>query len=265
MIAFDLATTTRIVRPTEDQFDSVFLRFSFEDLSDELFSNIEIDFTRNSSGAKCPAKSNRRNPEMFFSIIKAYAMLRFMQREHHQVGGGPYIFATLDDFHNAARLFKFLNGDGGGQETKLTRREAEIMGAINKLGDVEFTISQLQEVTKLSYNIIYRVLHCYQGREQTYSGLLEKCPEISYVDRTVVMDEEIGRSLRRRVHAFQFNRELYILWSAGGRSGFGPVTVMTMTDLATLQPLTTPLQQMLQPAKPAKTVLKHQTGLIMIK
>jgi len=162
------------------------------------------------------AKSNRRNPEMFFSMIKAHAMLRFMQRERHTVGGGSYIFANLDDFYNAARLFGLLNTDGGGQETKLTRREAEIMAAINRRGDVEFTISQLQEVTKLSYNIIYRALHGYQGRGQIYSGLLEKCPAISYVDRTVVMDEEIGRSVRRRVHAFQFNRELYLLWSAGG-------------------------------------------------
>ena len=57
MIAFDLATTTRIVWPTEDQFDSVFLCFIFEDLGNELFSIIEINFTRNSSVAKCPTKS----------------------------------------------------------------------------------------------------------------------------------------------------------------------------------------------------------------
>ncbi|MEI6840609.1 MAG: hypothetical protein WCK53_05050, partial [Methanomicrobiales archaeon] len=161
-------------------------------------------------------KSNRRNPEMFFSMIKAYAMLRFMQRKRHQVGGGSYIFATLDDFHQAARLFGLLNSDGGGQETKLTRKEADIMAAIDKRGDIEFTISQLQEDTKHSYNSIYRALHGYQGRGQTYSGLLDKCPAISYVDRTVVMDEEIGRSVRRRVHAFQFNREIYLLWSSGG-------------------------------------------------
>ena len=57
VIAFDLATATRIVRPTEDQFDSVFMCFIFEDLGNELFSIIEINFTRNSSVAKCPTKS----------------------------------------------------------------------------------------------------------------------------------------------------------------------------------------------------------------
>ena len=57
MIAFDLAATSRIVRTTEDKFNSIFLCFSFEDLDDELFSIIEINFTRNSSVAKCPTKS----------------------------------------------------------------------------------------------------------------------------------------------------------------------------------------------------------------
>jgi hypothetical protein len=45
-MAFDLASTTRIVRAAEDQFDSVFLHFNFEDPGDELFSVIEINFTR---------------------------------------------------------------------------------------------------------------------------------------------------------------------------------------------------------------------------
>jgi hypothetical protein len=161
-------------------------------------------------------KSNRRNPEMFFSMIKAYAMLRFMQREQHQVGGGSYIFATLDDFHNAAQLFGLLNSDGGGQETKLTRREADLMAVIYKRGDIEFTIPQLQQETKLSYNIIHRCLHGHNTYGKTYSGLLDKCPAISFVDRTVVMDEEIGRSVRRRAHAYQFNIEIYRFWSSGG-------------------------------------------------
>ena len=57
VIAFDLATTTQIVRPTEDQFNSGFLCFIFKDLGDELFLIIEVNFKRNSSGAKSPSKS----------------------------------------------------------------------------------------------------------------------------------------------------------------------------------------------------------------
>jgi hypothetical protein len=57
VIAFDLATTPRVVRPAEDQFDPVFLCFSFENIGYKLFSIIEIDFMRNPSGAECLAKS----------------------------------------------------------------------------------------------------------------------------------------------------------------------------------------------------------------
>jgi hypothetical protein len=56
VIAFDLATTAWIVWPAEDQFDTVFLRFRFEDFGDKLFSVIEVNFTRDSSGAERPAK-----------------------------------------------------------------------------------------------------------------------------------------------------------------------------------------------------------------
>jgi hypothetical protein len=37
VIAFDLTTATRIVWPTEDQFDSLFLSFRFERFGDKCF------------------------------------------------------------------------------------------------------------------------------------------------------------------------------------------------------------------------------------
>jgi hypothetical protein len=163
-------------------------------------------------------KTNRRNPEMFYSLIKAHTMLFFMQRERCTIdGGGSYTLATLDDFYAAARLFTLLNGTGGGQETKLTRCESELLTAVNQGKDCEFTIQQLQEKLNRSYNAIYSTLHGNRSRDKTYSGLLDKCPAVSFTDRTVVMDEEIGRSVRRRTHAYQFNYELYRLWSSGGQ------------------------------------------------
>ena len=60
VIAFDLAATFRVVRPAENQFDPVFMCFSFEDFEDKLFSIIEIDFTRKLSVAECPVKSVNR-------------------------------------------------------------------------------------------------------------------------------------------------------------------------------------------------------------
>ncbi|MEI6842325.1 MAG: hypothetical protein WCK53_13745, partial [Methanomicrobiales archaeon] len=163
------------------------------------------------------SKANRRNPEMFYSLIKAHALLFSMQRERFPLEtGGSYIVATLEDFYAAAILFGQLNGSVGGQETKLTRREAEMLVVISKRGDVEFTIQQLQEATNLSYQSVHRALQGYNCRGQTYSGLLDKCPAISFTDRTVVSEDDTGRSVRRRSHAYQFNFDVYRLWSAGG-------------------------------------------------
>ena len=60
VIAFDLAATLWVVWSTKDQFDSVFLGFSFEDFGDKLFSIIEINFARDPSGAECPTESINR-------------------------------------------------------------------------------------------------------------------------------------------------------------------------------------------------------------
>lgn len=130
---------------------------------------------------------------------------------------------TLEDFYAAAQLFSFLNGTFGGKETRLTRQEADLLNAMNQHCDVEFTILQMQEKTTLSYNEINQALHDYKSRGLTYSGLLDQCPAISFIDRTVVMDEETGRSIRRRTYAYQLNREMYRLWSSGGAIWLKPV------------------------------------------
>ena len=57
VITFDLAATFWVVWSAKDQFDSVFLCFSFENFGDKLFSIIDINFTWDSSGAECPAES----------------------------------------------------------------------------------------------------------------------------------------------------------------------------------------------------------------
>ncbi|MCX6690646.1 MAG: hypothetical protein NTW33_01015, partial [Methanoregula sp.] len=77
-------------------------------------------------------------------------------------------------------------------------------------------IQQLQFATNLSYNAIYRALHGYQSRGQTYSGLLDKCPAIGYTDRTIVCDDADGRSVRRRSHAYLFTLATYRIWCTGG-------------------------------------------------
>jgi len=161
--------------------------------------------------------ANRRNPEMLLDLIKAHALLRCLQREEATAeDGSPCIVATRQDFTDAVRLYDHLNGTAGGQETKLTKVEASVLDVIARAGWPEFTVQQLQQVTGRSSSSIRKVLHGYVSKGYTYSGLLEKCPAISYTDRTVVSENEEGLSVRRRTTAYQFSPDLYRTWARGG-------------------------------------------------
>jgi len=161
--------------------------------------------------------ANRRNPEMLLDLIKAHSLLRCMQRETDQAeDGSPCIVATREDFADAVRLYDHLNGTAGGQETKLTKVEASVLDVIARAEWPEFTVQQLQQVTGRSCSSIRKVLHGYVSKGYTYSGLLEKCPAISYTDRTVVSENEDGLSVRRRTTAYQFSSDLYRQWARGG-------------------------------------------------
>jgi len=161
--------------------------------------------------------ANRRNPEMLLDLIKAHALLRCMQREATGAeDGSPCILATRNDFSDAVRLYDHLNGTAGGQETKLTKVEAGVLALVAKAGWSEFTIQQLQQVTGRSSSSIRKVMNGYVSRGYTYSGLLEKCPAISFTDRTVVTNDEPGLSVKRRTIAYQFNADIYRQWAKGG-------------------------------------------------
>ncbi len=163
------------------------------------------------------AHSNRRNPEMLLDLIKANAVLRFMQREQTHHGPLLCLTATHDDFNEAVRLYGLLNGTSGGQETKLTRKESDLIDVIVKHSWPEFTIPQLQKETGWSNSTLHRLIHGYESRGSRYTGLLEKCPALSFCDRTVVTDEEAaGLSMRRRTNAYVFDQDLYRSWSLGG-------------------------------------------------
>jgi len=163
------------------------------------------------------AHANRRNPEMLLDLVKANAMLRFMQRERFQAGTIPCVGATREDFHDAARLYGQLNGTSGGQETKLTRKESDLLHTISQDTWTEFTIPQLQKKTGWSNGTLHRIIHGYDSRGCTYSGLLEKCPAISFCDRTLVSADEPGVfSVRRRTNAYSFDHALFQSWSQGG-------------------------------------------------
>jgi hypothetical protein len=56
----------------------------------------------------------------------------------------------------------------------------------------------------------------YDSRGKNYTGLLEKCPALSFTDRTVTVTETDGYAVRRRTEAFEWDRELYRQWNGGG-------------------------------------------------
>jgi hypothetical protein len=153
---------------------------------------------------------NRRNPGMLFDLIKCHALLNRFQREAYDGG----IRADRSDFAAAARIYADINGEAGGQETKLTKNEAAALETVATMGWEQFTVKTLQDALGLSYHQTYRILHGYVSRGTTYSGLLEKCPAVSYFDTTVTEDCE-GYAVRRREHLFSFDMEMYRRWARG--------------------------------------------------
>ncbi|GAB7015452.1 hypothetical protein [Methanogenium cariaci] len=156
------------------------------------------------------AAHNRRNPAMLFDLIKCHAVLNFLQREKDEDGT---VISTYDDFVYARQLFIAINGNVGGQETKLTRNESAALATITRLDLQVFTIRQLQDTLGLSYHQTYRLLHGYTNSRATYLGILDKCPAVSLIDATVA-EEICGVECRRREHYFSFDLLHYRGWSA---------------------------------------------------
>jgi len=161
--------------------------------------------------------SNRRNPDMLYDLIKSHAALFFRQRQQKTGEDGTLcVYADEADFTAATEVFTLLNGTAGGQESKMTKKESDLLAIIEKVNLAEFTIQDLQRLTGGSYLSIYRMIKGYDSRGKNYTGLLEKCPAISFTDRTVTLTEESGYSVRRRTEAFEWDRELYRQWMNGG-------------------------------------------------
>ena len=163
------------------------------------------------------AINNRRNPDMLYDLIKSHAALFIRQRRQKTSEDGTLcVYADETDFTVANDVFTLLNGTAGGQESKMTKKESDLLGAIQQARQDEFTIQDLQRLTGWSYSSIYKTLKGYESHGKNYSGLLEKCPALSFTDRTVTISEEQGNSVRRRTEAFLWDRELYRQWNGGG-------------------------------------------------
>ena len=153
------------------------------------------------------AITNRRNPDMLYDLIKSHAALFFMQRRQKVARDGTScVYADKKDFAAANEVFSLLNGTAGGQESKMTRREAGLLAAIREADQPEYTIQDLQRLTGSSYSGIYKSLKGYESRGKNYTGLLEKCPALSFTDRTITTPGEDGNTVRRRTEAYAWDR-----------------------------------------------------------
>ncbi|MBP7034736.1 MAG: hypothetical protein KBB00_03170 [Methanospirillum sp.] len=159
--------------------------------------------------------ANRRNPDMLLDLIKTNAALMQFQRERRTIEGTEYIIATLDDFNQAVRLYNALNGDTGGQITKLTRNEASLIDAIRTLNQEELTVLDIQRVTGWTNSAISKLLNGYASRGHLYSGLLQKCPALSFYDRSVTVGD-VGKTTHRRSKVYVWDNSLYLAWVKGG-------------------------------------------------
>ena len=131
------------------------------------------------------SSENRRNPGMLIDIIRAHAILMQFQRQSVECNGFSCVVATTEDFEVARSLYHVLNGESGGQISKLTRNEAEVIRAFTESGMTEVKVSDLQKFTGRSNSTIYKMLGGYKGRNGVhYTGLLDKCPAFSFLDRT---------------------------------------------------------------------------------
>jgi len=74
----------------------------------------------------------------------------------------------------------------------MTKKESDLLGAIQQARQDEFAIQDLQRLTGWSYSSIYRTIKGYECRGKNYTGLLEKCPALSFTDRTVTISEDQG-------------------------------------------------------------------------
>lgn len=159
------------------------------------------------------SSANRRNPGMLLDLVKSVAALHQYQRERITVRGVEVIYANTDDFKQACMIYQALNGESGGQMSKLTRSESDLIAAIRKSGKYEFTMEDLQDLVEKSYSAIRKLIHGGTSHNNHYSGLLEKCPAISFLDRTDITD---GGETSKRQRVYLWDEDRYDGWASGG-------------------------------------------------
>jgi hypothetical protein len=123
-------------------------------------------------------KSNRRNFDTFKELIKAFTVLRHLQRGKDGAGA---LIATVTDFNDAKSIYL---QKAEGEATKLTKRELSIIRTLADHG--EATIRMLQMALGVNQSTIQRAIKGRDGK----TGLLDKVPALTMESRTDKIDIE---------------------------------------------------------------------------
>ena len=122
-------------------------------------------------------KSNRRNFDTFKELIKAFTVLRHLQRSKTDDGA---LIATIADFDDAKTIYL---RKAEGENTKLTKRELSIIRVLGDYG--EATVKTLQKALGVSQSTIQRIMKGKDGK----TGLLDKVPTLMMEKRTDKIDD----------------------------------------------------------------------------
>ncbi len=161
---------------------------------------------------------NRRNGKIFVDIIKAFARIRFMQRNRDDRGR---IVATFDDFRDALAIYHELTDTSGSQVNQMTPDEARLLRLVEMMQRDSFNRNDLVAASGLPTQRIYRILH---GRpDRGTGGLMEKCPALTVKDVSVSLEDD-GIRRGHRENRYYFDAAVYRAWSGRGAVAIDPGT-----------------------------------------
>jgi hypothetical protein len=147
---------------------------------------------------------------MLLDLVRSIAFMYQFQRKRVDIGGMIEILAEKQDFEMAREIYLLLNGACGAQMTKMTSTEQMLVDAIRASGKTEFTVKQMQKLICRSQSTVSRILSGNPNRED-HDGLLEKCPPLSFYDRSEPRED--GGYQRARIYTWDY--EMDEIWSAG--------------------------------------------------
>jgi len=167
----DKAKIAEVAFPIND--DVLVCREIIRDIKKHLFS-VRIPYAKRIIWNNT---DNRRNGAQFLDFIVAFAVFNYRLRAKID---DSTIEANEDDFRDAVSLY---SQRAPNQKLKLNDNEIAVLKSM--VMNEPYTIEKLQELTKKSYQTIYRMFNGRDGK----SGLLEKVPGLAYRPETEFLGE----------------------------------------------------------------------------